>query len=274
MSADAGAGAGAAPGGLGRRLLRGAVSELGVAAKTFLAAMAALLLAQMFLYEPFWIPSGSMRPTLEVGDYLFVSKHAYGYSRYSFPYLHAVSPPLGDSGRVLAGSEQPVARGDIVVFKAPGEDGDATTFIKRVVGLPQEEVMVRRGVLHIGGRPVPRRLVRSGPLAAAEGGYGGDISEYVEVLPGGADHLIWEASDRDGTPPVVVPKGHYFVMGDNRDNSQDSRYPDIVGFVPLERIVGRAEVIFFSHRRDEGRVWHFWTWPSSLRLERFFTRTR
>lgn len=246
--------------------------ELSVAIRTFVGAMAALIFIQAFLYEPFWIPSGSMYPTLEVGDYLFVSKFSYGYSRFSFPYVARFAEPFGESGRIFMRREQPIGRGDIIVFKLEDRDGTKTTFIKRAVGLPGDLIEVRSGILHINEESVQRHLIRHG-VPREESGFNLPISEYTELLPGGALHLIWEVNDRDSSGPFRVPEGHYFVMGDNRDNSQDSRVLGVVGFVPLERVIGRAEVIFFSHSGGV-HIWEFWKWPSVLRVDRIFMLTR
>jgi signal peptidase I len=235
----------------------------------FRTAVIAVLLAvfiRTFFYEPFNIPSGSMKPTLEIGDYLFVQKPAYGYSKFSFPFGLA---PL--DGRVW--SEEP-ARGDIVVFKIPSNPyGDP--FIKRIVGLPGDEVQMKRGRLYINDKIVPREPV----------GLKKDIDElrgvttmtqYVETLPNGVVHSIYEESDSkplDNTPAYTVPEDHYFMMGDNRDNSQDSRVASMVGFVPFENLVGRADFIFFSTNGYAGLL-EFWKWPWTVRYGRLFMRIR
>ncbi len=204
--------------------------------RTIIIAVLVALGIRTFFFEPFNIPSSSMKPTLLVGDYLFVSKMSYGYSQHSFPWSF---PPF--PGRVFSGDPE---RGDVAVFKTPADN--ETDFIKRVIGLPGDEVQMRGGRLYLNGEAVPREEVGEGPLGAC--GYSNSRpSVYRETLPGGTTHLIWECGDNrrlDSTRVFNVPPGHYFMMGDNRDNSSDSRAG--VGFVPLENFVGRAEIIFIS----------------------------
>lgn len=229
-------------------------------ARTALIAVILALLVRSFLLEPFNIPSGSMKPTLEIGDYLFVSKPAYGYSRYSFPF--GIVPI---QGRVMAHEPQ---RGDIIVFKLPTNTG--IDYIKRIVGLPGDTVQVITGRLYINGRLVPREPV--GLRRVEEGGVATTMMEYLETLPGGVIHTIYEETDDkmlDDTKKYVVPEGHYFAMGDNRDNSQDSRVENVVGFIPFENIVGRASFIFFS-TNGYANLAEIWKWPQSIRYKRLF----
>ncbi|MEK9573763.1 MAG: signal peptidase I [Alphaproteobacteria bacterium] len=210
--------------------------------------------------EPFNIPSGSMIPTLLVGDYLFVSKFSYGYSRHSFPFSVA---PI--SGRVMASTPE---RGDVAVFRLPSDV--SVDYIKRVVGLPGDRIQVTGGILHINGQPVERRLVGNGKISSSQGGF--ITQRYEEIFPDGHRHIIQEVSDNqlfDNTPEFTVPDGHYFMMGDNRDNSRDSRSSS-VGFVPFENFIGRAEFLFFSHGGD-ARFWEVWKWPFSIRISRMFS---
>ena len=205
--------------------------------KTIVIAGALALGFRSLLFEPFNIPSGSMIPTLLVGDYLFVSKYSYGYSRYSFPF--GIAP---FDGRVLETSPQ---RGDVAVFRQP--QNESVAFIKRIVGLPGERIQVTDGILRINDVAVSR--VRTG-FATASNGYNViRFAVYQETLPNGKSYLIQERSDDDvldNTNVFQVPEGHYFVMGDNRDNSRDSRTAS-VGMVPVENLVGRAERLFYSH---------------------------
>lgn len=202
--------------------------------RTIVVAVLVALGIRTFLFEPFNIPSSSMKPTLLVGDYLFVSKMSYGYSRHSFPWSF---PPF--SGRVF-GSEP--ERGDVAVFKTP-VDND-TDFIKRVVGLPGDKIQVRQGRLYINDVAVQREEIGQAPAGSC--GYT-RATVYRETLPDGVSYEIWECGDSqrfDNTRVFEVPSDHFFMMGDNRDNSSDSRAS--VGYVPLENFVGRAEIIFIS----------------------------
>lgn len=229
---------------------------------TALVAIVLALIIRTFFLEPFNIPSGSMRPTLQIGDYLFVSKPAYGYSKYSFPFGMA---PI--DGRIGPGAEP--KRGDVVVFKLPYNT--SIDYIKRIVGLPGETIQVIEGELYINRRKVPRESV--GLKRIEKDGKVTSIMEYKQTLPGGAKFSIYEeADDRvlDNTLEYVVPEGHYFMMGDNRDNSQDSRVLDHVGYVPLENIVGRASFLFFS-TNGHAKLIEFWKWPWSIRYKRLFS---
>ncbi|MEM7221419.1 MAG: signal peptidase I [Pseudomonadota bacterium] len=231
---------------------------LGEALRTIIYAVILALFVRTFGYEPFSIPSGSMIPTLLVGDYLFVSKFAYGYSRYSLPF----SLPLF-SGRVLG--EEPV-QGDVVVFKLPSDN--ETDYIKRLIGLPGDRIQVIDNVLHINGEPVKKEYLRT---VEQEGflGYKIRVREYLETLPNGVQHLIWEHESKpsETTPEYLVPPEHFFFMGDNRDSSQDSRVLSIVGYVPYVNLVGKAEFLFFSND-GAAPIWQIWRWPTSVRWSR------
>ncbi len=237
-------------------------SGWGESLRTVIYAVLLALALRTFAYEPFSIPSKSMVPTLLVGDYLFVSKFSYGYSRYSLPF----GLPLFE-GR-LFGSIEDVERGDVAVFKKPTDN--KTDYIKRIVGLPGDEVQVIDGVLQVNGIPVERESLGAGSVQ--EDGYRSDVTEYRETLPNGRQHLIWEQGDNrmlDDTEVFQVPEGHFFAMGDNRDASQDSRVQSAVGFVPFENLVGRAEFLFFSHRNG-AELWEVWKWPQNIRWDRLF----
>lgn len=236
--------------------------------KTAIIAIFLALAIRTFYLEPFNIPSGSMEPTLEIGDYLFVYKPSYGYSRYSFPFGFA---PIED--RIWTGGREP-QRGDVVVFKLPTDT--SIDFIKRVVGLPGDTVQVKKGRLYVNHKLVDRTPV--GLKVVDENGIRKQVMEYNETLPGGVQHRIYEISDReklDDTGEFIVPEGHYFCMGDNRDNSSDSRVlgeggaPALVGYVPLENIVGRASFIFFSTNGSASMA-EIWKWPWTIRYGRLF----
>jgi signal peptidase I len=220
-------------------------------------------------FEPFNIPSGSMIPTLLVGDYLFVSKYSYGYSRYSLPF----SPNLF-SGRIFAAMPE---RGDVAVFKVPRDN--STDYIKRIVGLPGDRVQMKGGQLYINGEQVPRRLL--GDFLAQESTIRVQVRRYTETLPTAASgtrtHDIVKMTDSGGlndTPEFRVPANHVFALGDNRDNSSDSRDPTGgVGFIPLENLVGRAEFIFFSVDA-QAPIWQVWQWPAQIRWSRLFSGIR
>ncbi len=230
--------------------------------RTVVYAVAIALLVRTFAYEPFNIPSGSMIPTLLVGDYLFVSKFSYGYSRHSLPF----SLPLFQ-GRIFASEPK---RGDVVVFKLPSDN--RTDYIKRIVGLPGDRIQVISGVLHINGKPVKRRRIEDYVLEV-EGRAPIRVPQYIETLPNGYRHkLIEEAGDfgsLDNTPEFVVPPSPSSSSGDHLDNSSDSRVMSQVGFVPAENLVGRAEFLFFS-TNGQARLWEFWKWPFSIRYSRLF----
>jgi signal peptidase I len=227
--------------------------------KTVFWAVVIALVIRTFAYEPFNIPSGSMIPTLLVGDYLFVSKFSFGYSRYSLPFSLPLVP-----GRVLARNPE---RGDVVVFKLPTDN--KTDYIKRIVGLPGDTIQLKDSVLYINGQAVKRERVDD--FVQRESGAVRRVPRYLETLPNGHQYYVLEHTDNtvfDSTPVFKVPPGHYFAMGDNRDRSRDSRFLDDVGFVPQVNLVGRAEFLFFS---VDGSVWEFWKWASSLRITRMFS---
>ena len=249
----------------------GAKRKEGGIAETLRVIVHALIIAlviRTFLFQPFNIPSGSMKSTLLVGDYLFVSKYSYGYSHFSFPF----SPPLF-SGRIWA---SPPDRGDVVVFRLPRDD--STDYIKRVIGLPGDTVQMLGGVLNINGVPVKRERIDD--FVETEEGRGTSrVKRWRETLPNGVSYTTIDLFDNgvnDNTPVFQVPAGNYFMMGDNRDNSTDSRVrPEAggVGYVPFENLVGRAQIIFFSILEGES-AWMVWRWPWTVRWGRLFTIVR
>jgi signal peptidase I len=230
------------------------------------AIVLAVFLAKGALAEPFYVPSGSMEPTLQIGDALLASKFAYGYSTASLP----VQINLPESGRVFGETPK---RGDVVVFRWPGDRSQA--WVKRVVGLPGDRIQMRQGQLFINDHAAS---LKADGIGEAEDDNGGrePAYRYIETLPGGVAHAIFKLRDNgrlDNTPEVTVPPDHLFVMGDNRDNSADSRVPvreGGVGMLPMDNLVGRADALVGSW--DLGiRSQPVWTWLSGFRLARFFT---
>jgi signal peptidase I len=244
--------------------------------KTIVYAGLIAIGVRTFLFEPFNIPSGSMEPTLLIGDYLFVSKYSYGYSKYSMPFA-----PDMFSGRIFGSMPK---RGDVAVFKYPRDT--SIDYIKRIVGLPGDRIQVKHGQLYINGQECPREPM--GSYDTDDNGYVQRERLYMETLPNGVRHEILKATDGseesrmpgfdpakefdpNNTIEYVVPPGHIFAMGDHRDNSADSRFMNAVGFVPVENLVGRAEILFFSI--DAAHPWYeIWWWPLEIRWNRLLER--
>lgn len=234
---------------------------LGETVSVVVQAVLLALVIRSVLFQPFSIPSGSMRPTLLEGDYLFVTKWAYGYSRHALPF----SPNLF-SGRIWSGEPE---RGDVAVFKFP--PNPSIDYIKRVIGLPGDRIQVRDGLLRINGAPIRRELIdRIDDEDVTE--RVGPVDVYRETLPNGVSYRTLDLSKGtpgDDTREFIVPEGHYFMMGDNRDNSTDSRFN--VGYVPADHLVGRANIIFFSIAGGASPL-EVWKWPSLARPSRLFNR--
>ena len=230
--------------------------------KVITHALIIAVVIRTMLFQPFSIPSGSMKETLLVGDYLFVSKFSYGYSKYSIPF----SPPLF-SGRIWGAAPE---RGDIAVFKLPADN--ATDYIKRVIGMPGDRIQMIDGVLNINGQAVAKERIDDW-IETEPSGRQVRVPRFRETLPNGVTYETLDLVENgfyDNTPVYEVPANHYFMMGDNRDNSTDSRVLSAVGYVPYENLIGRAEIIFFSV--EEGSAaWAFWAWPWTVRWSRILT---
>lgn len=239
---------------------------IGETIRVIIEALLIAVVIRTFLFQPFNIPSGSLIPTLLIGDYLFVSKFSYGYSKHSFPFSIV---PI--SGRIWSGEPE---RGQIAVFKLPKDN--ETDYIKRVIGIPGDKIQMIEGRLHINGQPVKKEVdgftEQRDPFDRVV-----RVPRFKETLPNGVSyHVIEIEGDRgilDNTVVFTVPVGHYFMMGDNRDNSTDSRDLNSVGYVPLENFVGKAQMIFFSMEND-ARPWEVWKWPTSVRWDRIFQKVR
>ncbi|MFQ5563620.1 MAG: signal peptidase I [Parvularculaceae bacterium] len=236
-------------------------------AKTVFYAVAIALVLRIVVFQPFNIPSGSMKPNLLVGDFLFVSKTAYGYSRASLIWPLTRLPI---EGRIMGHEPK---RGDVVVFKNR-RDGNKD-YIKRVIGLPGDEIQMIGGHLHINGEPVKKEF--AGMAMVKCNGYPKEVPTYRETLDNGVRYRVDECDgDKgryDNSGPYFVPAGHYFMMGDNRDQSQDSRTPQ-VSYVPYDDIVGKAERLFFSVDGGKARLWQVWNWPFAIRYGRILDPIR
>ncbi len=210
------------------------------------------------LFSPFHIPSGSMKSSLLVGDYLFVSKYSYGYSRYSFPFGFPIF-----TGRVFESAPQ---RGDVIVFRNVDAGQD---YIKRLIGLPGDRIKMVEGTLYLNGSPILKRRIED---FTDDDEVGRMIPRYLETLPNGVTYEVLDETPEgrlDNTGEYTVPENHYFMMGDNRDNSQDSRVLNAVGYVPAENLIGKARLVLFSANPAQFKWWRVWAWHKSLRNDRF-----
>ena len=231
--------------------------------ETIVVIFQALLIAiifRTFLFQPFFIPTASMQSSLMIGDYVLSSKYSYGYGRYSFPF--GIIP---FNGRIFG---QEAKRGDIAVFRPVAQQN---AFIKRVVGVSGDKIQMKDGRLYLNGEMLPREEIKKTTDKDSSGRII-DVIQYKETLPSGISYTIQEISDNqylDNTIEYVVPAGHYFMMGDNRDRSGDSRVLSSVGYVPADNLIGKAQVRFFS-LKDNVAPWKIWLWPQNIRLDRMF----
>lgn len=227
--------------------------------KTLIIALVCAGFVRSIFFEPFHIPSSSMKPTLLIGDYIFVAKYSYGYSRYSFPFGFDFF-----EGRIWKSEPK---RGDVIVFRLPNDP--KINYVKRLIGLPGDQIQMRDGKLYINENEVTK--ISDGNFLDDDSETQIEIKKFLETLPEGKviSTLDQSSTPQDNTGIYEVPQGHYFMMGDNRDNSQDSRFLTYVGYVPEENLVGRATIIFFSNSKP---TWQFWNWPNSIRFNRLFNK--
>ena len=231
--------------------------------KTLTIALVIAILIRSLLFQPFYIPSSSMEPTLLVGDRIFVSKYSYGYSKHSFPF----SPNITNK-RFF--KKEPV-RGDLVVFKTPLDN--RTDYIKRLIGLPGETIQFINGDVLINNKKIGRKKIEGTNIIRC-GNFNLDIDSFIETLPNGVEHLVVykKKGSLQNTKKFIVPSNHYFLLGDNRDCSKDSRYLDSVGYVKNLNLVGEAKMIFFSNNTNKGSLLKIWNLHKSFRLERLFNQ--
>ena len=224
------------------------------------ALIIAVIIRSLF-FQPFYIPSSSMEPTLLIGDRIFVSKFVYGYSRHSFPF----SPPLFKKRMFKKNPNY----GDLVVFKTPADN--RTDYIKRLIGLPGDTIQFKNGLVLLNNIPIPRIKVKI-EYEIRCGAFSPNVNAYKETLPNGKQYIAVynEKGTMQNTDEYTVPPNHFFFLGDNRDCSKDSRYLSSVGYVSNENLVGEAKIIFFSNDTISSSILKFWNWNESFRVERFF----
>ena len=231
--------------------------------KTLFYALVIAIAIRSLLIQPFYIPSSSMEPNLLVGDRIFVTKYSYGYSKHSFPF----SPPIF-KGRIMHKNPE---RGDIVVFKTPADN--RTDYIKRLIGLPGDKVQFFSSNLYINSSEVMKSRLSTNDIIFC-GKKKIDVFTFEELLPNGKKFITVYSKEYtfQNSDPFVIPKNHYFFLGDNRDCSKDSRFLSSVGYVHKDNLVGKAQFIFFSSDRSIGSIFLFWKWNKSLRFNRFFKK--
>ena len=231
--------------------------------KTIIYALIIALIIRTFLFQPFYIPSSSMEPNLLIGDRLFVSKYTYGYSRHSLPF----SPKIYDN-RILGKMPK---RGDVIVFKTPADN--RTDYIKRLIGFPGDTIQIVNKDLYLNDIKIKREKIE-GKININCGNEIIDAVFFKEILPNGKNYTTVYRNNGTmiNSDKFIVPKNHYFFMGDNRDCSKDSRFLSSVGYVSFNNLVGKARLIFFSNDKDKGSFFKFWKWNESIRIKRFFKK--
>ena len=230
--------------------------------KTIIVALVLAIIIRSLLLQPFYIPSSSMESTLLVGDRLFVTKYSYGYSKHSFPFS-----PNVFNGRFLFSKP---SRGDVVVFKTPSDN--RTDYIKRLIGIPGDEIQFIKGDLYLNQKKINKQFVKKSVVNC--GNYKFEVNLYNEEIDSNAIYQIAYSTQNSmsDTEKFVVPKDHYFFLGDNRDCSKDSRFLSSVGYVSQENLVGKARFLFFSNEAEIGNFFTFWTWHKSIRFERILRK--
>ena len=233
--------------------------------KTLIIALVIAIIIRSLFFQPFYIPSSSMEPTLLVGDRIFVSKYTYGFSKHSFPF----SPPVLNK-RIFSSKPD---YGDLIVFKTPADN--RTDFIKRLIGFPGDEIQFINGELYLNKKKIIREEVKE-KFQITCGDEINEVISYMETLPNGKRYLAVynKTGSMINTDKYVVPDEHYFFLGDNRDCSRDSRFLSSVGYVHEINLIGKAKIIFFSNDTKKGSVLKFWNWKNSIRINRFFKKLK
>ena len=231
--------------------------------KTIIYALIIAFIIRSFLYQPFYIPSSSMEPNLLIGDRLFAAKYSYGYSKHSLPF----SPNFSNKRYFF---KEP-KRGDIIVFKLPADS--RTDYIKRLIGLPGDTLQIINGKLFLNDKKIMSKKIDAVNNVNC-GGQKRTVDTYEEMLPNGIKYsAVYNINgSMQNTDKFIVPEDHYFFLGDNRDCSKDSRYLGSVGYVPVNNLVGKANLIFFSNDIKKGNFFKFWKWHKSIRIDRFFDK--